>query len=65
LLASNIREKLKSEPGSIEELIDAISLETIQYAKRQRTWLRSEPWLLTFLGVNDAMVWFESISKNG
>jgi tRNA dimethylallyltransferase len=63
LLASNIREKLNLQPDSIEELIDSISLETIQYAKRQRTWLRSEPRLQTFLGKNDAMSWFQSISK--
>ena len=63
LLASNLREKLNLQPGSIEELIGSISLETTQYAKRQRTWLRSEPRLQTFLGKNDAMSWFQSISK--
>lgn len=41
-------EKFVLNGGSEEELESQISLETVQYAKRQRTWLRSEPRLTVF-----------------
>lgn len=42
------------EGGSEEDLIQKIELDTVQYAKRQRTWLRSEPNLIVFDNVDNA-----------
>ena len=39
---------------SLNEAIDRVAIETRQYAKRQRTWLRSEPRLHLFQGFGDS-----------
>jgi tRNA dimethylallyltransferase len=41
--------------GEEQDLKNQIILETTQYAKRQRTWLRSEPNLITFTDSSEAM----------
>jgi tRNA A37 N6-isopentenylltransferase MiaA len=48
-----------------EELVATIEAETRNYAKRQRTWLRSEPSLEVFSHLSAArdatQAWFESM----
>jgi tRNA dimethylallyltransferase len=34
--------------GNEDELVERIEIETVQYAKRQRTWLRAEPKLVVY-----------------
>jgi tRNA dimethylallyltransferase len=40
--------------GQEQDLIDRIVLDTVQYAKRQRTWLRSEPHLMQYSYFSEA-----------
>jgi tRNA dimethylallyltransferase len=53
-----------SAPRDVELLVKEIELETVQYAKRQRTWLRSEPRLETYSNISDAWEWFRSLNLN-
>ena len=39
----------------MEDLIQQIELDTVKYAKRQRTWLRAEPNLVVFEDASEAL----------
>ena len=41
--------------GNMEDLIQQIELDTVKYAKRQRTWLRAEPNLVVFEDASEAL----------
>ena len=43
------------EGGDEGQLIQEIELDTVKYAKRQRTWLRAEPNLIVFNEVSEAL----------
>lgn len=51
-----------SDLSYVDIVVQEIEQETIQYAKRQRTWLRSEPRLETYQNLSEARTWFRNLN---
>ena len=59
-VAAALRGEIGEEPAR-----ETVTLETVRYAKRQRTWLRSEPRLTAILPDDDALARVESLFASG